>query len=80
MFESLGPAVPGSLVMEDREADFLPYLSQDQLPEGHPELGAELGCRRCWVSSRSPAPANRARPCWPEETGESQVLCPVLHH
>lgn len=51
MFESLGPAVPGSLVMEDRKADFLPYLSWEAqqsgigFPEGHPVLGDMLGRR-----------------------------------
>ena len=54
MFESLGPAVPGSPVMEDRKADLLPYLSQEaqrsriSFPGGQPELGGVLGCRRCW--------------------------------
>lgn len=49
MFESLGPAVLGSLATEDRKADFLPYLSWEaqwgwiSLPEGHPELGDVLG-------------------------------------
>lgn len=52
MFESLGPAVPGSLVMEDRKADFLPYLSWEaqqswiRFPAGHPVLGGVLGCRK----------------------------------
>lgn len=63
MFESLGPAVPGSLVMEDRKADFLPYLSWDaqqswiSFPEGHPGLRDVLGCRGCGAGSRGPAPA-----------------------
>lgn len=63
MFESLGPAVPGSLVMEDRKADFLPYLSWEaqrssiSFPEGHPGLRDVLGCGRCGVGSRGPAPA-----------------------
>lgn len=63
MFESLGPAVPGSLVMEDRKADFVPYLSQEAqqswigFPEGHPGLRDVLGCRRYGVGSRGPAPA-----------------------
>ena len=50
MFESLGPAVPGSPVMEDRKADLLPYLSQEaqrsriSFPGGQPELGV------CWAA------------------------------
>lgn len=61
MFESLGPAVPGSPVMEDRKADLLPYLSQEaqrsriSFPGGQPELGGVLGCRRCRGSSGSRA-------------------------
>lgn len=61
MFESLGPAVSGSLVMEDRKADFLPYLSREAqqswicFREGHPGLKEVLGCRRCVAGSRGPA-------------------------
>lgn len=61
--KSLGPAVPGSLVMEDRKADFLPYLSREAqqswicFREGHPRLRDVLGCRRCGAGSRGPAPA-----------------------
>lgn len=83
MFESLGPAVPGSLVMEDRKADFLPYLSWEaqqswiSFPEGHPVLGGVLGCREHQLSSRSLAPAIGALLGWPGEM-ESHIPCPEL--
>lgn len=85
MFESLGPAVPGSLVMEDRKADFLSYLSWEaqwsgiSFPAGHPVLGDVLaaggarGAPGAW-----PQPSG-TRLGWPEENGGSQVLCPALH-
>lgn len=86
MFESLGPAVPGSLVMEDRKADFLPYLSWKaqrswvSFLEGHPVLGDVLGCREYQASSRSPAPALWGTAGLARGDGLSQVLCPALHH
>lgn len=63
MFESSGPAVPGSLVMAGRKADFLPYLSWEVwrssigFPEGHPRPRDVLGCGSCGAGSRGPAPA-----------------------
>lgn len=85
MFESLGPAVPGSPVMEDRKADLLPYLSQEaqrsriSFPGGQPELGGVLGCRRAGGALGAQPLAIRAWPSWPEETGESQFLYSVLY-
>lgn len=85
MFESLGPAVPGSLVMEDRKADLLPYLSGEaqwswiSFAEGHPGLGDVLGCRKCWVSSGSPAPAIWDGAGLVGGDGESRFPCLVLH-
>lgn len=87
MFESLSPAVPGSLVLEDRKADFLPYLSWEaqlsgiSFPEGHPELGDVLGCRQCRVSSRSPAAAKLGHggASWRRLERAEVCLCPALH-
>lgn len=84
MFESLGPAVPGSLVMEDRKADLLPYLSGEAqrswigFAEGHPRLGDVLGCRKCPASSRGPAPAVWHEAGLARGDGESGFLDPAL--
>lgn len=60
MLESLGPAVPGSLVKEDRGADFLPYLSWRLSGAGSAFQRDSLGWGTCQaVGGAGGAPGDR---------------------